>query len=78
MMIIMVIVATGGVTIGIGGAIIRAAGLLSPSLGAPPQVYRGGNPHVRWCYNCYRSYRACDNTYQPNYGPRRWCYSPYL
>ena len=41
-------------------------------------VYRGGNPHVRWCYNRYRSYRAYDNTFQPNYGPRRQCYSPYL
>lgn len=43
-----------------------------------PPVYRGGNPHVRWCYNRYRSYRAYDNTFQPNYGPRRQCYSPYL
>ncbi|EEY07123.1 predicted protein [Brucella pinnipedialis M163/99/10] len=51
--------------------------LLSP-LGPPPRAYRGGNPHVRWCYNRYRSYRAYDNTYQPNYGPRRQCYSPYL
>ena len=41
-------------------------------------IYRGGNPHVRWCYNRYRSYRAYDNTFQPNYGPRRQCYSPYL
>ncbi|WP_139973227.1 BA14K family protein [Ochrobactrum sp. CGA5] len=41
-------------------------------------VYRGGNPHIRWCYNRYRSYRAYDNTFQPNYGPRRQCYSPYL
>ncbi|APY14946.1 BA14K family protein [Brucella sp. 10RB9214] len=46
--------------------------------GPPPRAYRGGNPHVRWCYNRYRSYRAYDNTYQPNYGPRRQCYSPYL
>jgi hypothetical protein len=44
----------------------------------PAPVYRGGNPHVRWCYNRYRSYRAYDNTFQPNYGPRRQCYSPYL
>lgn len=41
-------------------------------------IYRGRNPHVRWCYNRYRSYRAYDNTFQPNYGPRRQCYSPYL
>jgi hypothetical protein len=41
-------------------------------------IYRGGNAHVRWCYNRYRSYRAYDNTFQPNYGPRRQCYSPYI
>jgi signal peptidase I len=37
----------------------------------------GGNAHVRWCYNRYRSYRAWDNTFQPYNGPRRQCYSPY-
>ena len=40
-------------------------------------VYRAANPHVRWCYSRYRSYRAWDNTFQPNYGPRRQCISPY-
>ncbi|TGQ48112.1 MULTISPECIES: BA14K family protein [unclassified Mesorhizobium] len=40
------------------------------------RVYRG-DAHVRWCYNHYRSYRAFDNTFQPNYGPRRQCISPY-
>lgn len=50
----------------------------------PPRMYRPhyrqgiNNPHVRWCYNRYRSYRAYDNSFQPNYGPRRQCYSPYL
>ncbi|KAB2690846.1 BA14K family protein [Brucella pseudogrignonensis] len=45
----------------------------------PAPIYRGGgNAHVRWCYNRYRSYRAYDNTFQPNYGPRRQCYSPYI
>ncbi|RWF16564.1 MAG: BA14K family protein [Mesorhizobium sp.] len=39
-------------------------------------VYRGGS-HVEWCYSRYRSYRAYDNTYQPYYGPRRQCISPY-
>ena len=29
--------------------------------------------HVGYCMNRYRSYRAWDNTYQPNYGPRRIC-----
>ncbi|TIX63919.1 MAG: BA14K family protein, partial [Mesorhizobium sp.] len=41
------------------------------------RVYRGGDAHVAWCYNRYRSYRAYDNTYQPYYGPRRQCISPY-
>lgn len=40
------------------------------------RVYRG-DAHVQWCYDHYRSYRASDNTYQPNYGPRRQCRSPY-
>ena len=39
---------------------------------------RSGNPHVQWCYNRYRSYRASDNTFQPYNGPRQQCYSPYL
>jgi hypothetical protein len=37
----------------------------------------GGNAHVQWCYDRYRSYRAFDNTYQPYNGPRRPCFSPY-
>jgi hypothetical protein len=40
------------------------------------RVYEG-NAHVQWCYDHYRSYRASDNTFQPNYGPRRQCRSPY-
>lgn len=36
-----------------------------------------GNAHVQWCYDHYRSYRASDNTFQPNYGPRQECRSPY-
>jgi len=46
----------------------------------PRRIYRTerlSNAHVRWCYNRYRSYRAWDNTFQPNYGPRRQCISPY-
>ncbi len=43
-----------------------------------PRYYRGGgNAHVRWCYDRYRSYRASDNTFQPYNGPRRACRSPY-
>ncbi|GLQ77174.1 hypothetical protein GCM10007881_06900 [Mesorhizobium huakuii] len=40
------------------------------------RVY-AGNSHVQWCYDHYRSYRASDNTFQPNYGPRQECRSPY-
>ena len=36
-----------------------------------------GGSHVQWCANRYRSYRAYDNTFQPNYGPRKQCVSPY-
>jgi len=36
-----------------------------------------GDSHVTWCYDRYRSYRASDNTWKPNYGPRRQCNSPY-
>jgi hypothetical protein len=39
--------------------------------------YGGGNAHVQWCYDRYRSYRAYDNTFQPYNGPRQQCYSPY-
>ena len=41
------------------------------------RVYSGGNSHVSWCYDRWRSYRAYDNSYQPYNGPRRICYSPY-
>ncbi|MEO9340318.1 BA14K family protein [Mesorhizobium sp. SB112] len=34
-----------------------------------------GNAHVQYCYDRYRSYRASDNTFQPNSGPRRQCIS---
>jgi hypothetical protein len=54
------------------GAII--GGILSAQ---QPRYYGGGSSHTRWCYARYRSYRAYDNTYQPYYGPRRQCVSPY-
>ncbi|HEV7309209.1 BA14K family protein [Ensifer sp.] len=41
------------------------------------QTYYGGSGHTRWCYARYRSYRAYDNTFQPYYGPRQACISPY-
>lgn len=45
----------------------------------PRRYYRQrlGSAHVAWCYDRWRSYRAWDNTYQPYYGPRRQCWSPY-
>jgi hypothetical protein len=43
----------------------------------PRYVEPGGSAHVDWCASRYRSYRAYDNTFQPNNGPRRQCVSPY-
>lgn len=58
-----------------------AAGAIIGGLAAQPRYYApryyGGNGHVSWCYSRYRSYRAYDNTFQPYYGPRRVCVSPY-
>lgn len=59
----------------IAGAIIGGA-----IANQPPVQYRprgGGNAHVQWCYDRYRSYDARSNTYQPYNGPRRQCNSPY-
>lgn len=42
-----------------------------------PRVIRRDGPHIRWCSDRYRSYRASSNTFQPYIGPRRNCYSPY-
>lgn len=59
------------------GAII--GGLLAqPRYAPPPRYYVGGSAHTRWCYARYRSYRPYDNTFQPYYGPRRQCISPYM
>lgn len=55
-------------------AFIAGALVGSAIANSPPS---GGNAHVSWCYDRYRSYRASDNTYQPYDGPRRQCYSPY-
>ena len=47
---------------------------------APRRYYRTqrlSSSHVQWCYDRYRSYRSSDNTFQPNYGPRKQCWSPY-
>jgi hypothetical protein len=65
----------GGAAIGglITGAII--GGVLNNNNNA--RSYRGGDSHIQWCYDRYRSYRASDNTFQPYNGPRQQCYSPY-
>lgn len=52
----------------------------TPRYATPRRVYRtyrASDSHIRWCYDRYRSYRAADNTFQPNHGPRRQCRSPY-
>jgi len=41
------------------------------------QPRASGSAHVNWCANRYRTYRAYDNTFQPNNGPRKQCFSPY-
>jgi len=60
-----------------------AAGAILGGLLAQPRYYggeryyRSGGSHADWCYARYRSYRAYDNTFQPYYGGRRQCVSPY-
>ncbi|WP_312416090.1 BA14K family protein [Shinella sp.] len=57
------------------GAIIGGA-IANDGYSRPREA--GINPrHTDWCFAQYRSYRAYDNTFQPNYGPRRECFSPY-
>lgn len=56
------------------GALIGGAIANQPREVAPPSLSRD---HLRWCEDRYRSYRASDNTFQPNEGPRRACVSPY-
>lgn len=57
-------------------AAFAAGAIVSGAISNSRPAY-GGNAHVQWCYDRYRSYRASDNTYQPYNGPRRQCYSPY-
>ncbi len=54
-----------------------AAGAIIGGAVAQPSRPAYGGSHVEWCQNRWRSYRAYDNTYQPNSGPRRICVSPY-
>jgi hypothetical protein len=67
----------------IGGAIAAQPRYVEPAPRyvepAPAYVERGDiNPrHYEWCAARYRSYDSYSNTFQPNYGPRRTCLSPY-
>jgi hypothetical protein len=66
-----------------GSSLYFSFGLAAPAFryyAEPRRYYRPqyiGNAHVRWCYSRYRSYRAWDNTFQPYYGRRQQCWSPY-
>jgi hypothetical protein len=42
-----------------------------------PRAYRGGNSHVRWCLDRYRSYNVRSNTWVSYNGEVRQCRSPY-
>jgi hypothetical protein len=56
----------------IGG--LAAGAILGGIIASQPRVRSySGSSHAEYCYSRYRSYRAYDNTYQPNYGPRRQC-----
>ena len=57
----------------IGGLAVGA--IIGGIIASQPRVRATGSSHVNYCYSRYRSYRASDNTYQPNYGPRRQCVS---
>ncbi|MBY3065490.1 BA14K family protein [Rhizobium laguerreae] len=54
----------------IGG--LAAGAIIGGILASQPRA-RAYSSHADYCYSRYRSYRASDNTYQPNYGPRRQC-----
>ncbi|MCJ7996226.1 BA14K family protein [Rhizobium cremeum] len=62
-------------------AAFGAGVVIGGAIAAPPAAPRratGINPrHYEWCYARYRSYDSYSNTFQPNYGPRRQCLSPY-
>ncbi|MGV8936352.1 MAG: BA14K family protein [Allorhizobium sp.] len=57
-----------------------AGAVIGGALSQPAPVRRGAgiNPrHYDWCNARYRSYDSRSNTFQPNYGSRRPCLSPY-
>lgn len=56
------------------GALIGGAIANQPREVVAPSLSRD---HLRWCEERYRSFRASDNSFQPNNGPRQACISPY-
>lgn len=50
-----------------------AGAILGGAIDNPPAAR--GRSHAEWCSDRYRSYRASDNTFQPNNGPRKQCVS---
>ena len=71
--------ALGGLAAGaiIGGLLAQPRYYEPGYYGGERRYYRSSGSHADWCYARYRSYRAYDNTYQPYYGHRRQCISPY-
>jgi hypothetical protein len=63
---------TGAIIGGLAAGAIIGGALAQPRYASPPR-YAGSTSHEQYCYSRYRSYRASDNTYQPNNGPRRQC-----
>ena len=55
---------------------LAAGAIIGGIIASQPRVESYGHYHLDWCYSRYRSYRASDNSFQPNYGPRRQCISP--
>lgn len=61
-------------------AAFTAGAIIGGAIAAQPRYYDEGgvNPrHLEWCAARYRSYRAYDNSFQPYYGGRQQCLSPY-
>lgn len=58
------------------GAAFATGIIIGGAIASQPRVrVRRGltREHIEYCMQRYRSYRAWDDTYQPNYGPRRRC-----
>ena len=62
----------------LGGTVAGALHLdrQDDAIDAGTRPFAIGNDHVAYCSARYKTYRASDNTFQPNHGPRRACVSP--